>query len=64
VVGNDVAVDGVVVDVVALAHILAGIGSNVVVVVAAVAAVDDMADMADMMDVAAAVVVDRMAYRQ
>ena len=63
-VGKEVAVDGVVVDVVAPAHILAGIGSNVVVVAAAAAGVDDMADMADMMDVAAAAVADRMAYRQ
>lgn len=62
-VGKDYAVDDVVVDVVALAHILAGIGSNVVVVVAA-AGVGGMADMADMMDVAAAAVVDRMAYRR
>lgn len=61
-VGKDYAVDDVVADVVALAHILAGIGSNVVVVAAA--DVGGMADMADMMDVAAAAVADRMAYRR
>lgn len=61
-VGKDYAADDVVADVVALAHILAGIESNVVA--AAAADVDDMADMADMMDVAAAAVADRMAYRR
>lgn len=56
---KDFAVDDVVADVVA--HILAGIGSNVVVA----AAVDgELEDMADMMDVAAAAVADRMAYRR